>query len=764
MMRTRIYPVAPNILRCTVGERENPFSFVPPERKIPMKDGICEKAIDYSLGKDACIEYKSKDGEPLFAQAGVSFEPVDVIACSTKGEAPDIETISTVDGSRTRIRNLYEYKKRESFRAEVIFKLDKDDAIFGLGQDEEGLYNKRDRLIYLYQHNMRIPMPVWISCKGYGVVIDASCLMVFDDTKEETRLVLDTVDCLDYYVIAGTPGEVIAGYRYLTGKASMLPKWAFGYMQSKERYKTDAELLDVAKRYRESGIPIDCVIQDWKTWEGDLWGEKILDKSRFSQLKETVDALRAMHIHVMISIWPNMNRGGENHREFAESGLLLGDYSTYDAFDKRARQMYWEQMNRELVPAGVDAWWCDSTEPFSAPDWGGYPKRSEKERFELVGGEHKKYLDASAANAYSLRHAQGIYENQRNMDPDRRVLNLTRSGYAGIQQYGVVLWAGDTSASWPELKKEIAKGLSICMSGIPYWTVDTGAFFAGGTACWRKWRGDENADPVWFWAGEYDRGIEDEEYKELYVRWLQFSAFLPVFRSHGTDTPREIWNFGKPGDKYYDAIEETIKLRYLLMPYIYAWAARTALRDDTMMRSLLFDFSYDKKALQIDDEFMFGESILVCPVLEAREKKTARSCYLPEGCGWYDFWTGDKHGGGETVDKETCLERIPLFVREGSIIPVIPGLEYATQKEDEIELRIFPGKDARFLFYHDAGDGYGYEKDEFETIEFSWEEKQRRLDIRRTGGNLCGKYTFTGHLDEKKIRIEFEKEPVSVRF
>lgn len=693
--------------------------------------------------EEAGVSWKL-DGKELLRLAGYRLDEIQVIKYSTQGEKPEVEVVKTVDGERTQISNLRPCVDRKAYTGSVSLSIPGDTGIFGLGQDEDGSYNRRGTKCYLYQHNMRIPVPFMVTDRGWGILFDCPSLMIFDDTGKETVVSFDTVDQIDLYIITGNMDTIISAFRYLTGRAEMLPKWAFGYIQCKERYQTQDEMIAVAKQYRDLGVPLDCIVQDWKTWPGSEWGQKTVDRERYPDLKEMHRVLHGMNVHTMVSIWPNMAAGCPNHQEMAEHGYLLGDYSTYDAFNEKAREVYWKQANKELFAGGFDAWWCDSTEPFTAPDWCGEVKLPEEERYELVGGEHKKFLDPAQANFYAVMHARGIYENQRKQDGEKRVLNLTRSGYPGIQKYGAVLWAGDTSAHWDELKKEIAKGLNMCMSGIPYWTVDIGAFFVGGVECWRKWSGNPNAKPVWFWNGEYDGGVADPAYCELYTRWLQFGAFLPIFRSHGTDTPREIWNFGKSGELFYDAIEKFIKLRYRLLPYIYSMAAGVTFDGNTMMRSLLFDFPEDKKVRDIDDQFMFGDSILVCPVTQpmyydhtgAIESEKTRHCYLPQGAGWYDFWTGEPHAGGQTVCANAEIGRIPLFVRAGSILLTREdGVKSAMEKPDHVDVWIYGGADAESFYYDDDGISYNYEKGEYERLRFTWNDYPELLTIRE-----CCKY------------------------
>ncbi|MEG1505483.1 MAG: glycoside hydrolase family 31 protein, partial [Lachnospiraceae bacterium] len=382
-------------------------------------------------------------GERYVKELGRELTPIDVIHYTTGGEEPVVDRVKTVDGERNFIRNLVPEVDRKAYRGKLHFQWDEKEGIYGLGQGEEGIYNYRGHNQYLYQHNMRIPMPIFVSDHCYGVLFDCCSLMTFNDELDDSYIFMDTVDQMDYYFIGGQcMDDVIRGYRYLTGAAVMLPKWAFGYVQSKEAYHSTKELVDTVKKYRERKVPLDCIVQDWNTWEPGNWGEKLVDQTRYADLKEGMREIHNSHVHTMVSVWPNMNPGGKNHTEFFEAGLLLNDYSTYNAFSPEGREMYWKQANEELFSGGFDSWWCDSTEPFSGPDWSGEVKREPWERYMLVGQEHKQYIDASKVNAFALEHAKGIYENQRKTTQEKRVLNLTRSGYAASQRYGTVLWSG----------------------------------------------------------------------------------------------------------------------------------------------------------------------------------------------------------------------------------------------------------------------------------------------------------------------------------
>jgi len=760
--RMRLEAVLPGVIRCAHTMEEE---FAPPSELVAAQESdIAFEAEAAEDGDKLCLRSgrlravydrmsgtltweDAATGAALLREGGHELAPQDVIRYTTGGEEPVIDRVKTVDGERSFVRNLRPVVDRRAWRAKLYFDFAPEEGVFGLGQGEEGVWNWRHQNQYLYQHNMRIPMPFFLSSRGYGLFADCGSLMTFQDDVNGSYLFMDTVKQLDYYVIlgdaslcaGGTYDQIIDGYRRLTGRAPLLPKWAFGYIQSKERYDSAAELVEVAKRYRALDVPLDCVVQDWQTWRRDRWGEKThLDEARFGDLRQRMDELHAMNVHAMVSVWPNMNTGTEDYEQFRAAGQLLGDLSTYDAFDADARATYWRQAKSALFDGGFDAWWCDSTEPFSGPDWGGAQKREPWERFQLVGGEHKRFLDPEKANLYALAHARGIYENQRLETEEKRVLNLTRSGYASSQRYGAVLWSGDISARWSVMKGQIAEALNMAASGYPWWTLDIGAFFV----VHENWRGrgcgcDRDPSPKWFWTGDFEAGIEDMGFRELYVRWLQFGCFLPMFRSHGTDAPREIWNFGKAGDEMYDAIAKFIRLRYRLMPYIYSLAGAVWRENGMMLRPLLFDFSGDPRAVAESGEFMLGPSLLVCPVTEPmlygpgsaplhREKKWR--CYLPAGCDWYDFWDERRYAGGQEVTVDAPLDRVPLFVRAGSILPLAEGLQYASQKpEGPLELRVYPGADAVLALYDDAGDGYGYEAGEYTLRHFDWNDATRTL-------------------------------------
>ena len=662
--------------------------------------------------------------------------------------SPDnMETIyeNSADGIKVRVieKDKECIRQSSAYRAKQKFVFSEEEALYGLGSYEEGIYNLRGHNVPLYQHNMRAVVPVIVSTKGYGLLFDNAGLMSFHDDIYGSYLWADVADEISYYFLYGPEfDEIVAGYRFLTGKTPMLPKWAFGYIQSKERYKTQEEILDVAGEYRRRQIPLDGVVLDWMSWEGELWGQKSFDRQRFPAPDKMIEKLHEQNVHFMISIWPSMRNGGSNHEAMQRRGFLLADHFTYDAFRDEARELYWQQANDGLFCHGVDAWWCDCTEPFES-DWKNAMKPEPEERMFINTDEAKKYIHPSKLNAYSLYHSKGIYEGQRKTTEQKRVVNLTRSSYAGQQRYSTITWSGDISANWQTFRNQIAGGLNFTVTGCPYWTTDIGGFFVKD--------GKE-----WFRDGDYDEGVNDLGYRELYTRWLQYGVFCPMFRSHGTDTPREVWRFGEPGEIFYDTIVKYIRLRYALLPYIYAAAGRIWLEDYTLMRCLAFDFRRDSKVYDISDQFLFGDALMVAPVTEPMYYEVGskplnitakeRTVYLPDGVDWFDFWTGEKIRGGQVIAAAADISKIPLYVKSGSILPLIcPGQSVQDNPGAEMELRIYSGNDGEFYLYEDAGDSYDYEKGEYSTIRITWVQNERKLIIGKRSGS------FHGMLSERKF-------------
>jgi alpha-D-xyloside xylohydrolase len=491
---------------------------------------------------------------------------------------------------------------------------------------------------------------------------------------------------------------------------------------------------------------MDVIVLDWQYWDDGNWGQKSFNKERFPDPQAMMQTLHSKYnTHLMISVWPKMSIESANHTEMnKQPGFLYPEDRSpfYDAFNPDARALYWKQANEGLFSKGIDAWWCDATEP----ELDGWDLNCDAYRTKMKPaiGSGARYM-----NAYSLMHSKGIYENQRLKTDRKRVVNLTRSAFAGQQKYATITWSGDIAAKWSVFRKQIQAGLNFCMSGLPYWTTDIGAFFVQSANVGNLGKG------LWSRDGDFDGGLDDDHYKELFVRWFQYGAFCPIFRTHGTDIPREIWQFGEPGHWAYDALLKFNNLRYRLMPYIYSMAWKVTSDSYTPMRGLVMDFSRDKHVLEIDDQFMFGPAFLVNPVTQP--KALYRQVYLPMGVNWYNFWTGKKYTGGQTIPVPSPINEIPLFIKAGSIIPMGPFIQYATESADPIEIRIYPGADGEFVLYEDENDNYNYENGAYSTIKFKWDDKAHQLSIHEREGSFNGMLesrTFNVVLIDKSIASE----------
>lgn len=647
--------------------------------------------------------------------------------------------------------------KMTSFRSEFLSPSEK--ALYGLGQHMEGDMNLLDKTVYLTQHNLKIAIPILLSPRGYGLFFDAGCAMKFSPISKGFRFDLDAAHTLDYYFIKGnTMADVVGGYRYLTGAVELLPRYAFGYIQSKERYSSSSEILSTLGEYRRRHIPIDVIVQDWNYWPSG-WGGMQMDRRYYPSPRALADSVHAMNAKIMISIWPNP-QWCEQANDFKSRGYML-PHDVYDVFNPDARSLYWKYADREFFSAGFDAWWCDSSEPLDG-DWNQLPSpnadgsayswRNHERRWKLNKEILSEALGAERSNLYSLYHSRGIYENQRATDSLKRVLTLTRSAYPGQQRYATVVWNGDTPASWESFRRQIPSGLNYMSTGNPYWTTDIGAFFV------RK------GDSQWFRAGEFKGGKDDTAYSEFYTRMFQWATFLPILRSHGSDTPREIWHFGEPGTPFYDAVLSMIHTRYKLLPYIYSNAAKQSVSGYSMVRLLAFDYPYDKNVYDISDQYMFGD-IMVCPVTRPLSETSKRRIYLPAGTDWIEWQSGKKVRGGRSIETEVTIETIPLYIRAGSIIVSSEIVEYADAQTDKpLTVAIYPGRDAIFTLYSDAGDGYEYKKGQFDTIDLLWNEQKKELSI--VPKNICmvKNKEFTIILGNDVRNIHYEGKPITVSF
>jgi len=574
------------------------------------------------------------------------------------------------------------------------------------------------------QYSIRIE---WIHTGGF---IGLKCLTPQDAVYNQCMSLYSEVgDQIDYYFIYGeNPDNIIEGYRTITGSAPMMPKWALGLWQCRERYRTQDELLGVVREFRKRSIPLDNIVQDWFYWEEDQWGSHEFDRSRFPDPEGMIKTLHQdLNTRLMISVWPKFYVGTTHYNEMNDNGFLYrrnvqkqqrdwvgrGYVSTfYDPYSQESRDLFWKQINQKLFSKGIDAWWLDATEPDI------HSNLSRPETRLRLGptalGSFARYL-----NTYSLMNAKGIYEGQRQINPDQRVFILTRSAYAGQQRFSAVTWSGDIATRWYDLKAQIPAGLNFCMSGIPYWTTDIGGFAV-------EPRFERNVKP------------EDlEEWREFNTRWFQYGAFCPIFRVHGQYPYREMFNIASDDHIAYQTMLAYDKLRYRLMPYIYSMAGWITQRNYTMMRGLMMDFGYDKNVLNIQDQFMFGPALLVCPVTEYQAR--SRTIYLPSGTGWYHFRTGQYFRGGKTMQADAPYTDIPVFVREGSIVPVGPELQYTEEKPaDPIRLIVYTGKNAYFTLYEDEGTNYNYEKGMFSEIELDYHEEKGLLTIGKRNGNYPG--------------------------
>jgi alpha-D-xyloside xylohydrolase len=765
-------------------------------------------------------------------------------------------------------------RKKSAFSIQQNFTLSADEGVYGLGQQQLGVMNYRGRTVKIVQANKWAVTPVLVSTAGYGIFWDNYSKTIFDDSGGKTSFWSEVGDNIDYYFFYGpTIDQEIAGYRQLTGQAPMYGKWAYGYWQSKEHYATRDELLGIAQEYRKRQIPIDNIVQDWNYWgNNDNWGGMIFDETKYPRPKEMIDELHRQNFHLMISIWAGLGPSAEIYKDMDKHGYLFptvgwAGFKYFDVYNPGATDLYWKYANEGLFSKGVDGWWMDSTEPDMV---NALTQEAEEYEMKRVQDNHLGAF-ARYLNTYSLFDTEAIYKNQRKETDRKRVYILTRSTFAGQQRAAATTWSGDIGASWEVYRNQIAAGVNHSMSGIPYWTFDIGAYSLGCQ------------------GGVFMNGGKDPAYQEFYTRMFQFGAFSPIFRAHGSETPREIWEFGD----YTPVLEKFDNLRYRLLPYIYSLGWQVTHNGYTIMRGLPMDFTGDHKTYSIDDQYMFGPAIMVSPVTEymyhrppedgilvapenfrtkdgkpglnatyycddefknvchedvepdvnldwytgwasfitgpkfsvrwegklippetgnyrfnlksfgsrrvyldgkevphnyesmeswtvpvalaagkeydfkfetansalgafrakvywktpaihAREaivepREKTRSVYLPAGSSWIDFWTGEKLVGGRSVAADAPIEKIPLMIKAGSIVPMGPLIQHSTEKAaDPIELRIYPGADGSFTLYEDENDNYNYEKGVYSTIGFHWNDARRQLTIDARKGEFPG--------------------------
>ena len=520
--------------------------------------------------------------------------------------------------------------------------------------------------------------------------------------------VLKPVRAVDYYFIYGPePSQVIAQYREFTGAAPLLPRWAYGFWQCRERYSSQQQILDTAAEFRKRKIPVDVLVQDWQYWGKYGWNAMRFDESEYPDPAAMMSTLHRQNLHMVISVWPKFGVETGVNREMEKAHLLLTSVASTgepgetkesenwaDLFNPKAQKAFWSDIDRNLFESGLDGWWLDASEPEGDP---------------LKGDETFVGPGVTVRNAYPLFETSAVYQGQRAVSQDKRVVILSRSAYTGQQRNGSISWSGDITGDWDTFRRQIPAGLSFGMSGFPYWTTDIGGFFRP--------------------ADQYTSA----DYHELLIRWFQYGAFCPIFRIHGYHSETEIWKYGPQVEKILTQYDD---LRYRLLPYIYSSAWGTTDRDEIPMRALPYVYPADLSVRDVSDQFMFGDSLLVNPVTE-RHANT-RKVVLPAGNDWVDFWTGQTHPGGQTISADAPIDRMPIFVKEGSIVPMGPVVQSAAAEEDPLEFRIYSGKNADFQLYEDSGDGYAYEKGARATIQFHWDDRRNVLSIEGRVGAFPG--------------------------
>ena len=648
------------------------------------------------------------------------------------------------------------------------FSLDEDEPIYGLGILQEGRMDMRGTERRMIQGNTDDYCNIIQSIKGYGLFWDNYSPTTFKSDKNMFQFDSERGEGIDYYFIYGGDADgVIAGIRQLTGTVPMLPLWSYGFMQSRERYKSSSELTGVLDRYRQDGVPIDVMIQDWQYW-GDnyLWNAMEFNNPDFSNPERWIKHIHDNNAKLMISIWSSFGPMTKPYRELQPKGMLLDfqtwpqsglsdwpprmDYPSgvrpYDPYSKEARDIYWNHLTR-LYNLDIDGWWMDSTEPDHL-DF----KESDLDLPTAMGPFRR------VRNAFPLMAVGGVYDNQRAMEngSNKRVLILTRSVFAGQQRYGSNTWSGDVQSNWESLRKQVPAGLNFALTGNPNFNSDLGGFFANSYNE-RSQDGSATKNPL---------------YQELYVRWMQYGVFCPMMRSHGTEVPRELYYYGKAGEPVYDALLGAVKMRYSLLPYIYSLAHDVNANNGTYQRALMMDFRNDHNVWDINNEFMFGRSLLVAPVLEAKytpERAMSKSragigdvdflearstkLYLPAGTTWYDFETMQKFDGGQEIERPVNIKSIPLYVKAGTILPIGPDVQYSTEKPwDDLEIRVYAGANGTFCLYEDEFDNYNYEKGAFSTIDFKWNDKSHSLTINARKGS------FDGMIKNRKFRVILIKD------
>lgn len=709
----------------------------------------------YDTKKKAVVFKDRKTGKVILHESSRSFKPVDIL-----GE--------------------------KSFHVKQAFRLSKDEALYGLGQYQEGYLNYRDKEVKLVQANREIANPVLVSSSNYIIFWDNYSKTLFSGKNNEASFSSEVGDGVSYYFIYGASmKQATAHFLQLTGVSPMLPKSSFGLWVSKERYKTFKELEDVVCNYRKRNIPLDNIVQDWQYWGDNAasWNSMTFNPKTHPQPLENINKLHQKYrVKLALSVWPGVGKDTEIYQKLDSVGALFNaptwaGYKVVDIYNPIAQKIYWDYLYRGLYTKGVDTWWMDGTEPAFT---GGLYQKTQEEAMKKAGmtywGPIHRYL-----NTYSLALSKMMFDNLRKVS-DKRVSILTRSAFAGQQKYSTITWSGDIYASWNVFRKQIPAGLNLCMTGLPYWTTDIGGFRVksqekqggGGTG-----ELDGSFENINSNDGGYVKGLSDSAYLELYTRWFQYGAFNPIFRVHGTEIPREIWHFGEPGTPYYDAQCDMIRLRYSLLSYIYSMAWKVTNKKAILMRPLVLDFPEDKNVRDDATSYMFGDALLVHPVTfpmyynrkgKIKNVNTTVSVYLPKCAGkyWYDFNSRSVYRGGAKINYNAPLNILPLFVKAGTIIPINSPSQFATENSNqEMEIRVYSGADAEFVLYEDDNETFNYEMGLYNEIVITWNEKQHKLTLSEVKGKhapLHSTRTFNIKLINPTDKGQTEEQTVKVLY
>jgi len=626
---------------------------------------ISTKSLNVNVSKtSALVSYYNKAGELILSESQKSVTPATVLTTSTN------TCTATFDSPVT-------------------------EGIYGLGQHQQRIMDYKGKTLALDQQNGEIALPFMQSSLGYGLLWDNYSLTQFSgnlSSNTKYKFSSESGKMVDYYFMYGPElDSVVYQYRNATGVAPMFPKWAYGLFQSKDKYATQVEILTLANKYRAANLPLDCIVQDWDYWTPNYWGSNTMDATKYPNPKAMVDSLHAMNLHTMISIWPVFHSSTANYQQFNAIGALYpsaGLHHFYDPHNDAARKIYWNQVNSQLFSKyGWDAWWADNDEPQ------GWPDAFDRKNFITAKGSAVTYY-----NTYPIQHTAGFFNGWIADMPNKRPFILSRSAFPGQQRYATAVWSGDIASTWTTFQNQLSGGLNYSLSGMPYWTTDIGGYF------YTDWSTAAN--------------------NELMIRWFQYGAFCPIFRIHGQGEKALVSTSFTQSTK--EKLAATDKLRYRLMPYIYSMAWKVTNENYTIMRHLIMDYRTDANVKSIDNQFMFGSSMMINPVSSAGV--TQRSVYLPAG-NWYDFWTGKQYTGSQTITTDAPITKIPVFVKAGSIIPMGPEIMYATQSIDPTEIRVYKGANGSFTLYEDEGDTHNYEKGSYSVIPFIYDETSKELTI-----------------------------------